>query len=87
MRSFRVHQRPGQAVFIPAGCAHQVCNFADCIKVATDFVSVENVARCWKGESQRFKVAWYLVALNEGLRELATALHRRTLTLPPSCEQ
>ncbi|GAA6004585.1 uncharacterized protein JCM10292_005682 [Rhodotorula paludigena] len=48
VRSFRVHQRPGQAVFIPAGCAHQVCNFADCIKVATDFVSVENVARCWK---------------------------------------
>ncbi|BGP43495.1 hypothetical protein JCM10449v2_007530 [Rhodotorula kratochvilovae] len=48
VRSFRVHQRPGQAVFIPAGCAHQVCNMADCIKVATDFVSVENVARCWK---------------------------------------
>ncbi|GAA6050887.1 hypothetical protein JCM3770_005757 [Rhodotorula araucariae] len=48
VRSFRVHQRPGQAIFIPAGCAHQVCNMADCVKVATDFVSVENVARCWK---------------------------------------
>jgi lysine-specific demethylase 3 len=22
--SYRIHQRPGQAVFIPAGCAHQV---------------------------------------------------------------
>lgn len=49
VKSFRIHQRPNQAVFIPAGCAHQVYNKADCIKVATDFVSVENVARCWKG--------------------------------------
>ncbi|GAA5904265.1 hypothetical protein JCM8208_006820 [Rhodotorula glutinis] len=48
VRSFRILQRPNEAVFIPAGCAHQVCNLADCIKVATDFVSVENVARCWK---------------------------------------
>ncbi|GAA5865559.1 hypothetical protein JCM8547_007649 [Rhodosporidiobolus lusitaniae] len=45
--SWRIHQRPGDVVFIPAGCAHQVCNFADCIKVASDFVSVENVGRCW----------------------------------------
>lgn len=52
VKSFRIHQRPNQAVFIPAGCAHQVCNKADCIKVATDFVSVENVARCWKGGSR-----------------------------------
>ncbi|KAF5393641.1 hypothetical protein D9757_000422 [Collybiopsis confluens] len=44
--SFRVYQRPGEAVFIPAGCAHQVCNLADCIKVAVDFVSPENVTRC-----------------------------------------
>ncbi len=29
----------GQAVLIPAGCAHQVCNLADCIKIACDFVS------------------------------------------------
>ncbi|TNY23130.1 hypothetical protein DMC30DRAFT_444664 [Rhodotorula diobovata] len=48
VRSFRIHQRPGQAVLVPAGCAHQVMNAADCIKVATDFVSAENVARCWK---------------------------------------
>ncbi|GAA5912988.1 hypothetical protein JCM5296_000789 [Sporobolomyces johnsonii] len=47
VKSWRVHQRPGQVVFIPAGCAHQVCNFADCIKVASDFVSIENVGRCW----------------------------------------
>lgn len=25
VKSYRVYQRPGEAVFIPAGCAHQVC--------------------------------------------------------------
>jgi lysine-specific demethylase 3 len=39
VKSFRVYQYPGQAVFIPAGCAHQVCNLAGCIKIALDFVS------------------------------------------------
>lgn len=24
--SYRVYQKPGEAVFIPAGCAHQVCD-------------------------------------------------------------
>ncbi|KAM0786776.1 hypothetical protein ACM66B_002210 [Microbotryomycetes sp. NB124-2] len=48
VKSWRILQKPGQAVFIPAGCAHQVCNLADCIKVASDFVSIENVDRCWK---------------------------------------
>ncbi|TCD62733.1 hypothetical protein EIP91_006458 [Steccherinum ochraceum] len=46
IQSHRVYQTPGQAVFIPAGCAHQVCNLADCIKVASDFVSPENIERC-----------------------------------------
>ncbi|KAK7471132.1 hypothetical protein VKT23_002545 [Stygiomarasmius scandens] len=46
VKSYRVYQRPGEAVFIPAGCAHQVCNLADCIKVAIDFVSPENIERC-----------------------------------------
>ncbi|QRV72004.1 JmjC domain, hydroxylase [Ceratobasidium sp. AG-Ba] len=46
--SWRIYQRPGEAVFIPAGCAHQVCNLADCIKVAIDFVSLENIDRCEK---------------------------------------
>ncbi|KAG7096549.1 hypothetical protein E1B28_003972 [Marasmius oreades] len=44
--SYRIYQRPGEAVFIPAGVAHQVCNLSDCIKVAIDFVSPENVERC-----------------------------------------
>ncbi|KAJ3760740.1 hypothetical protein EV360DRAFT_68442 [Lentinula raphanica] len=39
--SYRVYQRPGEAIFIPAGCAHQA-------SVAVDFVSPENVQRCEK---------------------------------------
>lgn len=46
--SYRVYQRPGEAIFIPAGCAHQVCNLADIVKVAIDFVSPENIGRCEK---------------------------------------
>ncbi|KAL1407437.1 hypothetical protein Q8F55_006870 [Vanrija albida] len=73
--SFRVYQYPGQAVFIPAGCAHQVCNLADCIKIALDFVSPHNTHRCqqlvrdfrrenflraWKDDVlQLYNVMWY----------------------------
>ncbi|KAG0596646.1 hypothetical protein M758_UG272600 [Ceratodon purpureus] len=35
-----------EAVFIPAGCPHQVRNLKSCIKVALDFVSPENVPEC-----------------------------------------
>lgn len=48
VKSYRFYQKPGDAVFIPAGCAHQVCNLADCIKVACDFVSPDSVDRCEK---------------------------------------
>ncbi|OVA18833.1 zinc finger protein [Macleaya cordata] len=39
-------QELGEAVFIPAGCPHQVRNLKSCIKVAIDFVSPENVQEC-----------------------------------------
>ncbi|GAB4839613.1 hypothetical protein Ancab_029136 [Ancistrocladus abbreviatus] len=39
-------QKLGEAVFIPAGCPHQVRNLKPCIKVALDFVSPENVPEC-----------------------------------------
>ncbi|KAK7262130.1 hypothetical protein RJT34_29691 [Clitoria ternatea] len=39
-------QRLGEAVFIPAGCPHQVRNLKSCTKVAVDFVSPENVCEC-----------------------------------------
>ncbi|KAJ2860363.1 nuclear pore complex subunit [Coemansia aciculifera] len=40
---YRIYQIPGDAVFVPAGCAHQVCNYASAVKVAMDFVSPERV--------------------------------------------
>ncbi|KAF0560696.1 Clavaminate synthase-like protein [Gigaspora margarita] len=44
---WRIYQNPGDVVFVPAGCAHQVCNYTSCIKVAVDFVSPEGVARSY----------------------------------------
>ncbi|CAH9142970.1 unnamed protein product [Cuscuta epithymum] len=41
-------QQLGDAVFIPAGCPHQVRNLKSCIKVALDFVSPENVPECMR---------------------------------------
>ena len=35
-----------QTVFIPAGAAHQVRNLHNCIKIAEDYVSPENVSHC-----------------------------------------
>ncbi|CAL5056598.1 unnamed protein product [Urochloa decumbens] len=48
-------QKLGEAVFIPAGCPHQVRNLKSCIKVALDFVSPENIGDCVKltGEFRR----------------------------------
>ncbi len=62
VKSYRVYQRPGEAIFIPAGCAHQVANLSDCVKVAIDFVSVENIERCegLTGEFRKLnqRLAW-----------------------------
>ncbi|GMK55738.1 hypothetical protein CspeluHIS016_0207940 [Cutaneotrichosporon spelunceum] len=83
--SFRVYQYPGQAVFVPAGCAHQVCNLANCMKIALDFVSPHNVRRCqrltqdfrkenyvrvWKEDVlQLYNVMWYAWTNVRGIRE------------------
>jgi len=37
----------GDAVFVPAGAPHQVQNLHNCIKIAEDFVSPENVSQCF----------------------------------------
>ncbi|KAI9105910.1 hypothetical protein DFS34DRAFT_656488, partial [Phlyctochytrium arcticum] len=42
----RLHQKLGDTVFIPAGFAHQVSNYGDCIKCALDFVSAEGLGIC-----------------------------------------
>ncbi|CAH8358259.1 unnamed protein product [Eruca vesicaria subsp. sativa] len=39
-------QHLGEAVFIPAGCPHQVRNIQSCIKVALDFVAPESLKEC-----------------------------------------
>jgi hypothetical protein len=60
---YTIHQKVGEVVFIPTGCAHQVTgilttilassshhpqvsNEAHCIKIASDFLSVEAIAVC-----------------------------------------
>lgn len=44
--SHRIFQQPGEAVFVPAGCCHQVRNRKSCVKVAVDFLTPENVVVC-----------------------------------------
>jgi len=46
VRGWRILQRHGDCIFIPAGCPHQVRNLSSCVKVALDFVSPENAHRC-----------------------------------------
>ncbi|XP_013192527.2 lysine-specific demethylase 3B isoform X1 [Amyelois transitella] len=48
VEGYAIVQCPGDAVFVPAGAPHQVRNLLDCIKVAEDFVSPENVSRCFE---------------------------------------
>lgn len=89
VKSYRIYQRPGEAIFIPAGCAHQVreqanqkrhldliafqvANLADCVKVAIDFVSPENVARC-EQLTQEFREQ------NQGLKWKEDVLQLKTM--------
>lgn len=44
--SYPILQCMGDAIIIPAGAPHQVKNLQNCIKVANDFVSPENVRYC-----------------------------------------
>ncbi|KAL7275612.1 hypothetical protein RUND412_001423 [Rhizina undulata] len=46
VKAYRIYQNPGDAVFVPAGCAHQVRNRRSCVKVAVDFLSCEHVSVC-----------------------------------------
>jgi JmjC domain, hydroxylase len=42
---YTIRQYPGEAVFIPAYCAHQVANLVDGIKITSDFISITNIQR------------------------------------------
>lgn len=48
VKPFSILQCMGDAIIIPAGAPHQVKNLNSCIKVATDFVSPENVDQCFQ---------------------------------------
>ncbi|KAK4473043.1 hypothetical protein MN116_002731 [Schistosoma mekongi] len=48
IRPYTIVQFHGDAVFIPAGAAHQVRNLNSCIKVAVDFVSPEHLPQCFQ---------------------------------------
>lgn len=75
VKSWRIYQKAGEAVFIPAGCAHQVCNLTDCVKVAVDFVSPQNVERCFKLTAEfRELVKDYKKAWKEDVLSLRTTL-------------
>jgi len=52
VKGWKIIQNVGQAVLVPAGSPHQVCNLSDCIKVASDFASLENIDRCWQTSSE-----------------------------------
>lgn len=52
VEAWHFEQHEGEAVYIPAGCAHQVRNLRPCIKVAIDFVAPESVEECLKLAAQ-----------------------------------
>ncbi|KAJ7743727.1 hypothetical protein DFH07DRAFT_869890 [Mycena maculata] len=73
VKSYRVYQTPGDAIFIPAGCAHQVRNLSDCIKVAIDFVSPENIKQCEK-LTQEFRQENTRIPWKEDVLQLRTMM-------------
>ncbi|XP_055608259.1 lysine-specific demethylase 3A isoform X2 [Uranotaenia lowii] len=48
VEGYTIVQCAGDAIFIPAGAPHQVRNLHNCVKVAEDFVSPENISYCFK---------------------------------------
>ncbi|XP_050529543.1 uncharacterized protein LOC126899059 isoform X2 [Daktulosphaira vitifoliae] len=48
IEGYAIVQCLGDAVFVPAGAPHQVRNLHNCIKIAEDFVSPENVSQCFR---------------------------------------
>lgn len=46
VQAWHFEQHEHEAVYIPAGCPHQVRNLRPCIKVAVDFVAPESMGHC-----------------------------------------
>ncbi|KAF5372814.1 hypothetical protein D9757_011105 [Collybiopsis confluens] len=56
VESYRVHQKQGEVIIIPADCAYQICNLSDCINVQMDFISVHSLQQCEKrGDKVRYR--------------------------------
>ncbi|XP_022884392.1 lysine-specific demethylase JMJ25-like [Olea europaea var. sylvestris] len=72
-------QKLGDAVFIPAGCPHQVRNLKSCIKVAVDFVSPENVQECIR-MTEEFRI------LPQNHRAKEDKLEVKKMTLHAMCQ-
>ncbi|XP_069164923.1 lysine-specific demethylase 3A [Procambarus clarkii] len=47
VEGYAIIQCLGDSLFIPAGAPHQVRNLHNCVKVAEDFVSPENISYCF----------------------------------------
>ncbi|XP_047152289.1 lysine-specific demethylase JMJ25-like [Vigna umbellata] len=67
-------QKLGEAVFIPAGCPHQVRNLKSCNKVAMDFVSPESVGECF-GLTEEFRT----LPINHGCAEDKLEVKKMTI--------
>lgn len=65
IRSHRVYQRPGEAVFIPAGCAHQVCILAT--SSAADITMKPSRLQIWQTRS-RFRLTLSAPIISQGVR-------------------
>lgn len=52
IEGYSIVQWEGDAIFVPAGAPHQVLNIFDCVKVALDFVSPENIGECFNLTSE-----------------------------------
>uniref|UniRef100_A0A0D9VMZ7 JmjC domain-containing protein n=1 Tax=Leersia perrieri TaxID=77586 RepID=A0A0D9VMZ7_9ORYZ len=68
-------QKLGEAVFIPAGCPHQVRNLKSCTKVAMDFVSPENVGECVRLTKEFRRLPSFHRAKEDKLEIKKMALH------------
>ncbi|KAF8144397.1 hypothetical protein K438DRAFT_1631881, partial [Mycena galopus ATCC 62051] len=73
VKSYRFNQKAGEAVFIPAGCAYQVCHPGDCIKATINFVSPESTERCEK-LTRYFMAGKETKAWKEGMFQLRTMM-------------
>jgi hypothetical protein len=69
VKPFRFYQKPGDAVFVPVGCAHQIQNIHGSIKCAYDFLSLETMR-----ESSLVTSHFQDIKLEDKLRLKTTAL-------------